>query len=129
MDGSGAERDLQERGADIEIIWDGQIWSMDAWGIPKGTENLEEALGFVRFATEPERLAAQASMVAYGPARRSSHGLIPDAVKPHLPTAEARRDDAFRIDYRWWARHGSAIEQSFDDWLAPKLTVRRKEGH
>ena len=26
------------------IVWDGQIWALDVWGIPKGTPNLQEAL-------------------------------------------------------------------------------------
>jgi putative spermidine/putrescine transport system substrate-binding protein len=90
---------------------------MDVWSIPTGATNRAEALDFIVFATAPERLAEQASYVAYGPARRSANALMPADVRPYLPTAEGRREGAIRIDYAWWAERLTEIEARFDTWL------------
>ena len=83
-------------GQPFEMVWDGQIYDLDLWVIPKGSKNKEAALDFVAFSTATEQLAAQASWISYGPARKSSEGMIgtyhsDDSLKmaPHMPTASA----------------------------------------
>lgn len=108
---------VRDRGANLEIIWDRQMWNMDAWGIPKGTERLGEARAFIKFALDPKRLAEQASYVAYGPARRSSAAMVREDVKPFLPTSETRAASALRIDYEWWAINKPVVDTAFQAWL------------
>ena len=38
---------IKEHGEDFAILWDGQIWDFEGWVIPKGTNNLKEALDFI----------------------------------------------------------------------------------
>ena len=101
----------------LEIIWDGQVWNMDAWAMPKGGPNPEQAKAFITFATDAKRMAEQASYLAYGPTRRSAEKLMPAAVKPHLPTTGKRAATAIRIDYAWWAKYGKEIKLRFEDWV------------
>ena len=63
-------------GQTFEMVWDGQIYDLDLWVIPKGSKNKEAALDFVAFSTATEQLAAQASWISYGPARASSEARI-----------------------------------------------------
>ncbi|PHQ81925.1 MAG: hypothetical protein COB69_03235 [Phycisphaera sp.] len=56
-------------GKAFEIVWDGQILDLDLFVIPKGAPNKEEALKFIAFATDTQRLADQAKYISYGPAR------------------------------------------------------------
>ena len=51
------------------IVWDGQVWDLDLWIIPKGAPNKDAALDFMAFSTDTERLAGQASFISYGPTR------------------------------------------------------------
>ena len=62
-------RPMVEDGKDYAIVWDGQLWDIDSWGIPKGTENLAKAMDFIGFATSSEPLAEQTRYITYGPAR------------------------------------------------------------
>ncbi len=114
---------VRDRGANLEIIWDGQMWNMDAWSIPKGTDRLVEARAFIKFALDPKRLAEQSSQVAYGPARRSSAALVREEVKPFLPTSDARAASALRIDYEWWARNKPVVDAAFRAWLEEGRSV------
>ncbi|MEM6667329.1 MAG: extracellular solute-binding protein, partial [Pseudomonadota bacterium] len=50
---------IVDEGKPIGLIWDGQVWDIDSWGIPAGSYNAEKAKDFIRFATATERLADQ----------------------------------------------------------------------
>ena len=80
-------RPIVEDGKPYVILWDGQIWDIDSWGIPKGSDNLNKALDFIRFATGTGPLAEQTKYISYGPARLSSLALVAEETMPHLPTA------------------------------------------
>lgn len=109
---------IVEAGKDYTILWDGQIWDIDSWGIPKGTDNLSKAMAFIGFATGTGPLAEQAKYISYGPARKSSMALIGDEVKAMLPTAAENMANALETDAEWWATHHAALSAEFERWLA-----------
>lgn len=109
----------------FNIVWDGQIWDIDLWIIPKGAPNKEAALEFVKFSTDTQRLADQASWISYGPARQSSNGLIgtfaTDAsieMGPQMPTAPDNFKNALQNDFEFWADHQDELNERFNAWLA-----------
>ena len=106
----------------IRTIWDGQLYQLDVFGIPRGDANKKRALDFIRFATGPVPLAEQARYLPYGPARFSSVALVrpnPETnadMRPNLPTARQNFARALAIDPDWWARHGPALEARWAAW-------------
>ncbi|MGV1014669.1 MAG: extracellular solute-binding protein, partial [Methyloceanibacter sp.] len=110
------------QGQRLGVIWDGQIYDLDLWAIPKGAQNIEAAKRFIAFATAPERLAAQAQLIAYGPMRKSAlelvgkHPLVNVDVKGFLPTAPDNFKTALRFDDNWWKEHGEALGKRFAAW-------------
>lgn len=102
----------------IGLVWDGQIWDLDSWGIPMGSYNLEKAKDFIRFATMTKQLADQTKYISYGPARKSSMALVPEEVKAHLPTAAENMESALQINAAWWADNHDAMSAAFEAWLA-----------
>lgn len=109
----------------FEIVWDGQIYDYDLWVIPKGAPNKEDALDFIAFSTDTQRLADQASWISYGPARASSVPLIGSfATKPeidmlqHMPTAPGNFENALANDYLFWADNQDELNERFNAWLA-----------
>jgi putative spermidine/putrescine transport system substrate-binding protein len=106
----------------IATIWDGQLYQMDVFGIPKGTPRKKRAVDFIRFVTGPEPLADISRYLPYGPARRSAAahvGRNPETnaeMEPHLPTAPENFGRALEVDPDWWAAHGAAIEARWDEW-------------
>ncbi len=106
------------KGKNFITSWDGQIWDLNLWVIPKGSARVAEALEFLKFATDTQRLAAQARHISYGPARKSSMGIINEDIRPFLPTAPENQQRALQFDFRWWAEHQQTMDARFEAWLA-----------
>ena len=87
----------------LGVVWDGQIYDLDLWAIPKGAKNKDGAKRFITFASDPARLATQAQLIAYGPMRKSAlalvgkHPIIDVEMKDYLPTAPDNFKKALRI--------------------------------
>ena len=107
------------------VIWDGQIYDLDLWAIPKSAENKDGALRFIAFATDPARLAKQAELIAYGPMRKSAlplvgkHPVIDVEMAAFLPTAPDNFKKALKFDETWWETNGSALTSRFEAWRGP----------
>jgi len=105
------------------IVWDGQVYDLDLWAIPKGSKNIAEAMKFIAFSTDTQRLADQAKYISYGPARNSSipmlgkHATAGIPMGPHMPTAPANFKTAIQNDFEFWADKGVELEERFKAWL------------
>ena len=109
----------------FEMVWDGQVYDLDLWVIPKGSKNVEAALDFVSFSTATEQLAAQASWISYGPARASSvakigtyHDNAAINMADHMPTAPGNFKNALQNDFEFWADNADELNERFNSWLA-----------
>lgn len=108
----------------LGVIWDGQIYDLDLWAIPKNAKNKEGAMRFISFATDPARLAAQAQLTAYGPMRKSAldlvgkHPVIDVEMREFLPTSPDNFKKALKIDDAWWKTHNAELTRRFEEWWA-----------
>ncbi len=111
-------------GKPFEIVWDGQVWDLDLWVIPKGAKNKDTALDFLKFSTSTEQLAAQASYISYGPARASSSPLVGKFhdkdidMGPQMPTNPANLTNAVQNNFEFWADNADQLNERFNAWLA-----------
>lgn len=113
--------------APIGLIWDGQIWRLSFWAIPKGARGGEEAIAFLKFATDAEQQAAFVKYLAYGPTRKSALAKIPEEVRVNLPTHAPNLKTALRHDAAWWAERQDTINKRFSDWLAKGFAAVKTE--
>lgn len=109
----------------FEIVWDGQVYDLDLWAIPKGSKNMDAALDFIKFSTATEQLAGQASWISYGPVRKSSAPLVSTyhskpnlKMGPQMPTAPANFKNALQNNFEWWADNQDEMNERFNTWLA-----------
>jgi len=108
----------------FEIVWDGQIWDLDLWVIPKGAKNKDLAMDFLKFSTATEQLAKQASYISYGPARMSSAPLVGKYdgkdidMGPQMPTAPNNLTNAVQNNFDFWADNADQLNERFNAWLA-----------
>jgi len=111
---------IVEQKQPVAMMWDAQVFDIDGWIIPAGLpkDRLARALDFVYFATDTQRLADQAKYISYGPARKSSAPLVPDNMKPHMPTDPNNAKNTFLYNYEFWADYRDDIDAKFQAWLA-----------
>lgn len=111
---NGRILDMQLQGAELDLSWEGGILQWDAWVVPKGAANPQNAMKFLAFASRPDRQAAFAAAIAYGPTNARAYDLVaPDRARV-LPTAPPQRDRQLVQDYDFWAaeaRPGVTNEQ------------------
>jgi len=106
------------------IIWENHVYNWDFYTIPKGTKNKKTALEFLKFATDTQRLADQASWISYGPVRKSSVPLISTfhgtdvQMAPHMPTAPENFKTALETDNEWWADNQDEVNKRYNAWMA-----------
>lgn len=100
------------------IVWDGQVWDLDLWVIPKGSRNLANALKFVAFSTDTIRNYDQSNYISYGPVRKSAQALLAPEMVPHMPTAPANFKNALQNDWQFWADNQDEMNDRFNTWLA-----------
>jgi putative spermidine/putrescine transport system substrate-binding protein len=116
--------DAAAHGDGLRAIWDGQLYELDAFAVPKGDPKRRIAMSFIRFATQAPQLAHVADWVPYGPARRSALPLVgknPElgiAMRPYLPTAPENFKTAFAVDDAWWRSHKAVVDPLWQAWLA-----------
>lgn len=110
-------------GKPFRIVWDGQVYDLDLWAIPTGAKHRDLALEFIKFSTDTKRLAAQASWISYGPARKSSfakvgkHAEAGIPMGPHMPTAPANFKNALQNSFEFWADYQDELNERFNAWL------------
>jgi putative spermidine/putrescine transport system substrate-binding protein len=118
----------------IDVLWEGQIYDLDLWAIPKAAKNKDEAKRFITFATEPAQMAAQAELIAYGPMRKSAiamvgkHPKIGIEMKSFLPTAPDNFQKALKFDEAWWGTHGEELGKRFQSWKEQSSTAEGGTG-
>ncbi|MBT5266139.1 MAG: ABC transporter substrate-binding protein [Rhodospirillaceae bacterium] len=102
----------------FDIVWDGQVWDIDLWVVPKGSKNFKTTWDFIKFSTDTQRLADQAKFISYGPVRKSSFPKVQKKMQPHMPTAPVNFKNPLQNDYEFWADNGDELTERFNAWLA-----------
>ena len=108
----------------FNIIWNGQIYEMEGWVIPKGAPNKDAAWTYIKWATQSERQADLTRYISYGPVRMSGSagvGLYKDnktEMATYLPTYPDYLDDALTSDVEFWANYDTELSERFNTWLA-----------
>ncbi len=114
----------------MDLLWDGQIYDLDIWAVPKTAPNKDAAKRFIAFAATPERLAAQARLIGYGPMRKSAiplvgkHPEIGVEMMRFLPTAPENFKNALKFDEAWWNERGGDVAKRFETWRELAATAQ-----
>jgi putative spermidine/putrescine transport system substrate-binding protein len=115
---NGRIDNAQREGKNLKIVWQGSIYDVDSWAIPKGTPKSDDAYKFIAFASKPENQAVYSGEIAYGPTNTKAMPHIAAATAAKLPTAPANLKGAIPIDVQFWVDHGEELEQRFNKWAA-----------
>ncbi|MEQ8666023.1 MAG: extracellular solute-binding protein [Rhodospirillales bacterium] len=117
---------IEEQKQPVKMLWDWQVFDLDGWIIPAGLsdERKKQALDYIYFATDTQRLADQAKYISYGPARKSSaplvgkHADLGIDMAPHMPTDPNNAKTTLLYNYEFWADNRDDIDAKWQAWLA-----------
>ena len=107
-----------EGNTNLEIVWDGGLYEMEYWVVPKGTPNKAEAMQFIASTLLPERQVEYSKLIPYGPTRKSASALISPELAAVLPSSAENMKQAAAIDPAFWLDHGEELERRFNAWAA-----------
>ena len=107
-----------QKESNLKVVWDGGVYDFDAWAIPKGAKNVEEAKQFIAFSLQPEHQKTYSENIAYGPANKNAVPLLDKALLKDMPTTPENIANQVQIDVTFWADNGEQLEQRFNAWAA-----------
>lgn len=108
----------QARSGPLGLIWDAQVLDVSYLAVRKSAAEQARARDLIAYATAPERLAAMAQQIPYGPMRRSSvalatrHSVTGQMLAPYLPTSPANLETAIRFDPAWWQANEARVREA-----------------
>src|SRR5690606_13073510 len=81
-------------GKNLKVVWDGSVYDLDYWAIPKGSANKAETMKFIAFASKPETQKVYAENIAYGAVNKKAISLIDKKYLADMPTAPDNEKNA-----------------------------------
>ena len=99
------------------IVWDGQLYDYEWWGIPTGAKKVDAAKQLIAYASQPDVIWKLSNYIPYAPPRKSAVAKVDPAVLPHLPTAPENFKNGLQISSEFWADNLDSINSRFLTWL------------
>lgn len=104
-------------GAPVGIVWNQNIWGCDSWAILKGTPNAAACREFIKFASDPKRMAGLVNFFPAGIPQPEAFNYIKPEIAANSPTFPAYINAGVQIDARYWQQNqGEALER-FNRWV------------
>lgn len=107
----------QATGAPVEIVWDQGIWGCDHWSILAGTPNADACREFIKFCSEPERMARLSEHFPAGVVQPEAFDYISDDIARHSPTYPDNIATGVKIDAQYWLDNNEAVIERFNAWI------------
>lgn len=111
-----------EQGLSLKPVWNGQLYWINFWVIPKSAPWPDHAAEFLAFANGGDRQAALSQSLFSGPVVNEAGEFLDSDFMANLPTAmegfDLRGEVPLEIDGRFWAENFDSLRDRFEDWLA-----------
>jgi putative spermidine/putrescine transport system substrate-binding protein len=114
---NGRSQAAIDGGAPVAINWNQGLYSIEGWGIPKGTPRAEFAKQFVRFCADAKLQSAITTDLAYGPTNLKSYEFIAPKRAAILPTAAANIQGMILPSPSWWHQNREKVNERYNAWL------------
>jgi len=110
----------EQSGAPIKPIWNGSIYSIDYWAIPRGSKHKALAEDFIAFTLRPENQQKHTTQLGYGSVNVHTAGLLDPALARQLNTAPDNMARSMAVSSEFWIDHGEELQERFNAWVARK---------
>jgi putative spermidine/putrescine transport system substrate-binding protein len=116
---NGRMQKLKEQGGPVDYHWNEGRMSFDRYFVPKGARNKENAMKFIAFASRPDRQAAFAKLITYGPVNEKAFDLIPVERARLLPSYPENMKKQFMPDDTWFmnTKNVDGVIERWTNWI------------
>jgi len=115
---SGRIAGAHKEGYKLDLTWNGGMYGMDYWAIPKGAPNQQAARDFIAFAVRPEIQQQLSENLPYGPTNLQAAASLPEELAHWIPNSPQNLKVALAIGDEFWSDHGEELEERFIAWSA-----------
>ena len=102
MDSSGRLNAMIDKGAPLQIVWNGGRVEGDMWVVLRGTQNLDNVMRFLAFAGSPKPQAELARLIGYAPSNPRAYEYLEASAAKKLPTFPDNLNQTVLKDDGWW---------------------------
>jgi putative spermidine/putrescine transport system substrate-binding protein len=113
---NGRAYDAVEKGAKMAIEWNQNIQSVDYLVVPKGSKNVEAAMGLIDEMTVAANQAKLANMIAYSPTNPDAIAAVDKKLAPWLSTNPENAKQGFVINAEYWRDRYEKLAQRWESW-------------
>jgi putative spermidine/putrescine transport system substrate-binding protein len=116
---SGRMQKLKEEGGNVDYHWNDGRMSYDNYFVLKGAPNKENAMKLIAFASRPDRQAAFAKIIAYGPTNKKAFDMIPAERGRLLPSYPENMKKQFIPDDKWYMdpKNTDGVVERWTNWI------------
>ncbi|MQT74517.1 ABC transporter substrate-binding protein [Pseudomonas helleri] len=107
-------------GKNFKFLWNGSVSAIDSWAVLKGSENKDQAMDFIAFASKPEAQAKLPKYIAYGLTNKNANEFVPADLKHTLPTTPENLAQSIPIDVEFWVDNIEPLTERFNAWVVQK---------
>jgi putative spermidine/putrescine transport system substrate-binding protein len=108
----------QKEGKNLKVVWNGSIYDLDYWAMPKGTPNKALAEQYIAYSISSQPQQEYAKHIAYGPVNESAIKSLDAKTLANLPNSPANGKNAVLQNLTFWTDHGDELEQRFASWAS-----------
>lgn len=114
---NGRAQSAIDNGAPVKIVWNQGLYSIEGWGIPRGSPRADLAKQFVQFCADAKRQAEFTKELAYGPTNLKAFEFIDAKRAALLPSAAENLRSMSLPSPQWWAANRQTVTERFNTWI------------
>lgn len=104
-------------GAPVTIVWNQNLWGCDTWSILAGTPNAEACREFIKFASDPKRMASLVEFFPAGVTQPDAFKYIKADIAKNCPTYVDNMKNGVKINAKYWLDNLAPVMERFNSWI------------
>lgn len=103
-------------GEPLGISYDGAALTYEAWVVPKGSPNSENAMKFINWALQPKPQAELTKYIAFGPTNAKATQFVDPKLRPLLSSDPENVKKGFLLSGDWWGPNLDKVNEQWNEW-------------
>jgi len=105
-------------GQPFGFSYHGACFYFEAWTVPKGAPNAENAMKFISYAIQANRQAdlTKYAGAAFAPTNSKALALIDAKLRPLLASNPDNMKQGFLLNGNWWGPNLEKVQEQFNEW-------------